>query len=271
MTIYLDYIFIENFFINYILLKETAYIARIEFSQKRLLIATFISSIYVVLMIILKLKQLNYLICKLLLVVLIIYIAFNPKAVNMYIKLIMLFFLVSSINIGALTFITNFLNLKGVTGVLKLVVYIVGLFVSKSFMMTVWKIYRNNIANDDLIYDVTISIKNQKYHYKAFLDTGNNVFSYTYNVPIIFAEIKKKDLLLDLKDMDFFYVTTVTLNSQTDKKAYIFENIQIKKGNKVWETKAGIVFEDSRLSKRGSYNMLLNYILYVQDLGGIKL
>ena len=271
MTIYLDYIFIENFLIDYLMLKETSYIARKNTTTKRVIISSVISSLYVVLMMCLKLEELNYLICKLLLVVIMIYISFEPKRIDEHIKLIALFFLISVINVGTLIVITNLLNLKDINTILKIITYLVSLFLSKSCMKNMWQIYKRQIRDEDLIYEVVIRLDNKKYKYKAFLDTGNNVYSYTYNVPIIFAEVLDKTMLKAISSKEFFNIRTVTLSSECNKRAYIIENVEIRKKDRAWNVKVGVVFENTKLSKDHSYNMLLNYVLYTQDLGGIKI
>ena len=189
MIIYLDYIFIENFVIDFILLKETSYISRKKSTNGRVIASAIIASVYVVFMMYLKVKLFNYLICKILLAIVIVYISFIPRNINEYIKLISLFFLISVINVGTLTVITNLLSLKNNNILITCVVYIVSLYLSKILMNNMWKLYRREIKNDDLVYQVKIHLGNKTYEYNAFLDTGNNVFSYTYNLPIIFAEI----------------------------------------------------------------------------------
>lgn len=271
MTIYLDYVFIENFLIDCVILKETSYIARKNITTKRTIISSVIASLYVVLMMYLKIEKLNYLICKLLLVIIMIYISFEPKRIDEYIKLIALFFLISIINVGTLIVITNLLKLKNTNGILKIIIYLASLFLSKLCMKDMWKIYKRRIKDDDLIYEVNIRLNNKKYIYKAFLDTGNNVYSYTYNVPVIFAEVLDETMLKNISNKEFFNIRTVTLSSECNKRAYIIENVEIKKENRVWNVKVGVVFENTKLSKDNSYNMLLNYILYAQDLGGIKI
>lgn len=271
MTIYLDYIFIENLIVDYILLRETAHIARKNVSNKKILLATIIASCYVVFMMYLKIQQLNYIFCKILLVIVIVYITFKPKFIGEYLKIIALFFLISVINVGSLNVVMNLLNVQNSNSVLKLIVYVASFLLSKFFANNMWEIYRRDIKNNDLTYDVKLEINKKTYKYKAFLDTGNNVFSYTNNVPVIFAELLDYEMLNDLKCKEYFNICTVTLSSQIEKKAYMFENVEITKNEKTWHVKVGVVFEKTKLSKDGSYNMLLNYILYTQNLGGIKI
>ena len=271
MTIYLDYIFIENLFIDYILLKETSYVARKVVSNKRLILSAIIGAIYVVIMMYLELQELNYLICKMFLVVIMTYISFKPNKINEYIKIIAVFFLTSIINVGTLIVITSLLNFQDMSGLLKLIVYVISLVLSKFFTNHMWKMYKQNIKNNSLIYEVKICLGNKIYKYNAFLDTGNNVYSYTYNVPVIFAEVLDEAMLKELKNKEFFNIKTVTLSNESNKKAYIFEKVEITKKDKTWQIKAAIVFENMKLSKDNSYNMLLNYILYAQNLGGIEI
>lgn len=271
MTIYLDYIFIENLLIDYILLKETSYVARKNTLNKYLLLSAIVGTSYVVLMLYLKLQQLNYLICKALLIIVMVYIAFRPKKVYEYIKLTGVFILISVINVGTITVLTNLLNLERITGLLKVTIYSASLLLSRFFTRYMWKVYKQNIKDHDLIYKVKIRINDKTYKYKGFLDTGNNVFSYTYDVPVIFAELIDDEILYELKEKESFSIKTVTLSSAQEKRAYIFDNVEITKEDKTYKVKVAIVFEKTKLSKDNSYNMLLNYNLYTQDLGGIKI
>ena len=271
MIIYLDFIFIENFLIDYILLKETAYIARKTISNKNTILSALVASTYIVLMMYLKIQQLNYIFCKILLAIIMVYITFRPKEISEYLKIVLLLFLISVINVGTLIVITNLLNMQNANDLLKLVIYIGSFLLSNFFSSHMWEIYKREIKNNDLIYDVKLELSGRMYEYKAFLDTGNSVFSYTNNMPVIFAEILDKQMLKALKNKDYFNIRTVTLSNQTNKKAYVFDNVKITKDGKNWFVKTAVVFEEIKLSKNNSYNMLLNYILYTQDLGGIKI
>ncbi len=271
MTIYLDYVFIENLIIDYVLLKETSYIARENVSNKKIVLAAIIASCYVVFMIYLKVKELNYMFCKILLVIVMVYICFKPKEIREYLKITALFFLISAINVGSLTVVTNLFNMQDANYLLKLLIYIVSFLLSKFFANHMWKIYKREIKNDDLIYDVKLELDGKKYKYRAFLDTGNSVYSYTNELPVIFAELLDDEMVIDLENKECFSIRTVTLSSEANKNAYIFKNAEITKKDKSWFVKVAVVFERTKLSKDGSYNMLLNYILYTQDLGGIKI
>lgn len=271
MTIYLDYVFIENLVIDYILLKETSQIARRKVSNKKVMIASLISSCYVVFMMYYKIRELNYMFCKILLVIVMVYIVFEPKEIREYLKIVALLFLISAINVGTLVVAINMINIQKDTVLLKIIIYFISFLLSKFFTNYMWEIYKREIKKDDLIYEVKLELNGKIYKYNAFLDTGNSVFSYTNNLPVIFAELLDDDMGKFLANKDYFNIRTVTLSNETNKKAYIFEKVEITKKEKTWLVKTAVVFEKAKLSKEGSYNMLLNYILYTQDLGGIKI
>lgn len=266
MKILLEGIFIENIILNFILLKETTYISKEEAKTSNLLLGAFLGAIYVVIMLYLKIDILNYVFFKLLLVSVIIYVSYIPKELNTYLKLILMFFVVSIVNVGTLIVIKQIGNIDNIKKWIKVMVYVINFFLSKFVLLKLWNVYKNEITKRELIYDVEIKICNKKYNYKAFLDTGNTVYS--HGLPIIFASQKIKEA--NLKDIENFEVQTVTLGNITYKKAYVFENIIISNKENVWKVKAGIVFEPYKITNN-SYNMILNYTLFTDKLGGIKI
>lgn len=271
MKVYLDYIFIENFLIDFILLKETSMLAKEKTKNRFLVLSSIISSAYVLLMVVLKVEILNYLISKILLAVVITYISFKPDIFKKYIRLLILFFAVSIINVGTVEVITNLLGINQIDGIQKVTIYISGFLISKLIIIDLWKIYKLNLKSKSLIYDVTLKMGKKKYKYKAFLDTGNNVYSYHNDLPIVFAEIKDENQIKILDNMQSFEINTITLSNKTQKRAYLFNNVEIFKEGKTWYVDMGIVFEQSKFSKNNQYDMILNYILFSEKLGGISL
>lgn len=271
MIIYLDVIFIENLIIDYILLKETAFISRKDICNKNTLFSAIIASSYIVIMAYLKIRFLDYIFCKILIITIIIYISFKPKKIKEYVKIIMLFLLISVINVGSVTLFSNLFNLQNAQGLLKIGIYIISLVVSRMFAYYMWQIYKREIKNEDLIYTVKIKLNKKRYEYKAFMDTGNNVYSYTEDVPVIFAELLDDDISEELKRKEYFYINTVTLSKEVTKKAYVFDNVEIFKNEKRWMAKAAIVFENNKFARDNSYNMILNYFLYTDKIGGIRI
>ena len=86
MTFYLDIILIENMIMNYIILFATGIIIRIKVKTIRLILASFLGSIYAVLLYILPtIIYMNY-ITKFMLSISMVYIGFFPKNLKSFIK-----------------------------------------------------------------------------------------------------------------------------------------------------------------------------------------
>ncbi len=269
MTIYLECIFIENLIMDFIILKETVEIAKLKLNIKRLVLASIFSSIYVVAMIAFKLSFLNYITTKILSAMCMMYIAVIPREIEVYLKSIILFFMVSIINVGTYTCISSIFNLQSETGLEKVLVYISTYYFAKTFLVKLWKIYRTEINKKELNYTVELNISGKVYTYVGFLDTGNTVYS--HGLPIIFAELLDEKMLEELNNYESFDVKTVTLGNVCSKKAYILDGVKISTKNKSWDVKVGVVFEERKISKLNNYNMILNYILYTESMGGIKI
>jgi len=269
MVVYLDYLFIENIIFDFIILKEVSDISKFKSKNKNILVAAIVSSLYVVLMLIFKLQVLNYFISKILLAFVTVYIAFKPEKWRSYIKLILMFFLVSIVNVGILVVSKSLLGIDEFTGIIKIEIYIIVYLIGKLILFKFWKIYLSNITKESLNYIVKLKIGNKEYTYEGFLDTGNTVYS--HGMPVIFAEIIDENMIKGLKDKEYFETKTVTLGNVTIKRAYVFENILVTNEKENYCVKAGVVFENKKMSKCNNYNMILNYILYTDSMGGIKI
>ena len=112
MIIYLDALFIENIILDYIILKEVSIISKCKYNKICILFAAMISSVYVVLMVAFKLRELSYIIVKLLLILVVVYIAFKPNRITNYFKLMLFFLMVSAIYVGILIVTKSLLGLE---------------------------------------------------------------------------------------------------------------------------------------------------------------
>ena len=95
MTIYIDIIFLENLFMNYIILFATGIIVKAPLKISRTLLSSVIGSVYAVIsyMSILEINS-NFLL-KIILSIAMVYVAFNGKTVKIFLKQLMIFYLTS--------------------------------------------------------------------------------------------------------------------------------------------------------------------------------
>ena len=95
MTIYIDIIFLENLFMNFIILYACEIILKMPIKIIRTIIASTIGSVYAVLsyMTILEIYSNKFL--KLTLSISMVYIAFNSKTLKLFLKQLLVFYLTS--------------------------------------------------------------------------------------------------------------------------------------------------------------------------------
>lgn len=95
MIIYADVIFIENILMNYIILYTCAKGLKIKIMNIRLIISSLIGGIYVIVILFSRIDILQSVFCKILLSLIMIMIAFNPKKTKKSLIYLMMFYVIS--------------------------------------------------------------------------------------------------------------------------------------------------------------------------------
>ena len=95
MTIYIDIIFLENLFMNYIIIFATGIIVKAPIKIIRTFLASGIGGVYAILSYMSMLEICSNLFLKIALSVVMVYIAFNPKNKKIFLKQLMIFYLTS--------------------------------------------------------------------------------------------------------------------------------------------------------------------------------
>ena len=95
MTIYIDIIFLENLFMNYIIIYATGIIVKAPIKIIRTFLASGIGGVYAILSYMSMLEICSNLFLKIALSVVMVYIAFNPKNKKVFFKQLMIFYLTS--------------------------------------------------------------------------------------------------------------------------------------------------------------------------------
>jgi stage II sporulation protein GA (sporulation sigma-E factor processing peptidase) len=196
MEYYIEYIFAENFFIDFILLYITGNLIRKKIIFKRLFIASFIGAIYVILTFYFGKVFMTYFIVKFSVSLLMLVIAFETTNVISGIRIVLCFYIVTLVMVGiisALYFLTN--N--------KLTVNIILLSMFMSFVLLKCLFYEIKMKKEKLrlIRTVTVEINNKQKSLKAFIDTGNELADPMTGKPVIVVNI---ECLKDFLEEDLF-------------------------------------------------------------------
>ncbi len=95
MTIYIDIIFLENLFMNYIILFATGTIVKAPIKIIRTFISSTIGSIYAIVSYMSVLEIYSSIFLKITLSIAMVYIAFNGKTLKQFLKQLIIFYLTS--------------------------------------------------------------------------------------------------------------------------------------------------------------------------------
>lgn len=193
MTIYLDVIFLENIVINYIMLYVTGIISKAQIKQKRLFLGALIGAIYSIIYYLFRLKIYSSFIIKIILSILIIYVAFNSNSFKDLLKKVLLFYLTSFVFGGSAIAIIYMVNSQNITiqnGVLvgsyTLRTILIGIVVAYFTIILAFKIIK--ISKKDLICEIEVTLNNKEIKTKALIDTGNLLKEPITNLPVIVME-----------------------------------------------------------------------------------
>ena len=214
MTIYIDIVLIENLIMNYIILFTTAVVLKIKVNHIRLILASLLGAGYSIIAYMEIIKVYSSIILKIILSVLIIYIAFNPQNIKKMCKDLLLFYLVSFVFGGAafaLIYIIkpqNILMKNGLfLGTYPLKTVMLGAVVAFCIIIGAFAIIKNKISKKDMFCEIEILINQKKIKTKAMIDTGNMLKEPITNVPVIVVEhillysCMPKEILNNLKEI----------------------------------------------------------------------
>ena len=195
MTIYIDVVLIENLMMNFIILLATGLILKERISIVRFLLASLLGAIYAVISYLSILEMYSSMILKIILSILMIYIAFNPQTMKKMWKDTLLFYLTSFVFGGAafaLIYIVkpqDILMRNGLfLGTYPLKTIVLGAIIAFIIIMTAFTVVKSKITKKDMFYEVEIELNHKKIETTAMIDTGNLLKEPITNTPVIVVE-----------------------------------------------------------------------------------
>ena len=195
-VIYVDVLFIVNFFITFFLLLVTAKLSKRSEKTWRLVIASFVGGIYSLIILINDLNFAVSFFSKLAAAGIMIFIAFKFKSKAAYVKEVILFFFVNFLFVGIIVgtwlifkpsgiVINNSTVYFNVSAKILLITALIAYLLSALII----RIYNNKTASKEL-YSVTVFKNENEIRFFAFADSGNNLKEPFSNSPVIVAEKK---------------------------------------------------------------------------------
>ena len=195
MTIYVDVVLIENICMNYIILFGTSYIMKIKRKHIRLFLSSTIGAVYAVLAYAEIVPLYANFIVKVVLSIVMVFVAFYPKRFKGLFKELIVFYLVSFALGGcafALLYIVRpqdiFMKNGVYIGTYPLKIALLGGIVGFVITYIAFKVVKNKIAKNQIIYEVEIVIDDKTLKTQLLLDTGNMLKDPISNSPVLVVE-----------------------------------------------------------------------------------
>ena len=195
MTIYIDVVLIENLIMNYIILLATGLILKIKIKHIRLIIGSLLGAIYTIIGYMGILEIYSSFILKIILSIMIVYIAYYPQTLKKMWKELLFFYLTSFVFGGVAFSLIYIVKPQEIImknglflGTYPLKTVILGAIVAFVIIITAFKIIKSKISKKDLICEITVEIENKKIITKALIDTGNMLKEPITNTPVVVIE-----------------------------------------------------------------------------------
>ena len=180
MKIYLDIVLLENFIMNYIIIFSTAIISKSKISNFKFLIASFFASLYSIINYIYKIRTFQNFFIKIIVSIIIVLVAFESYKIKMFLKKLILFYLVS-FTFGGIAFMllflinpSNIIIKNGIlTGTYPVKVTILGGILGFFIICCVSFFIKDRLKKKSMLCDLEIIYKGKYKKLKTMIDTGN--------------------------------------------------------------------------------------------------
>lgn len=208
MTFYIDVIFFENIIMNYIILFATGLIIKKDLKHLRLIISSVIGAIYAIMSYISGVTLYTNKITKLLLSIVMVYIAYNPINIKILLKNAIIFYLTSFCFGGAAYYLLFYIspeqinNINGIlTGSYPIKIAILGGILGFFIINIGFKIIKSKLDKNSIFYNIEIFMEEKSVQVKTILDTGNLLVEPITSFPVIIIEGEKIKEVLEEKDI----------------------------------------------------------------------
>lgn len=211
MIIYAEYVFLENFVMNFIILSLTAKFSKHPTKKIKLLIASTISALYAFIIFFPSLHFLFSIIMKIACSMIIIVLAFTPYKFRDFFRLLGVFYLITLIFGGAAFAIFYFSNFKGIIS--NGIFYITDISEKNIFIACgvgyilinfCWGYLQKQLSREKIFMNIKIEIDGTVAEVTGIVDTGNSLVDPISHYPVIIVEYDAIATLLPSNIQEIF-------------------------------------------------------------------
>jgi stage II sporulation protein GA (sporulation sigma-E factor processing peptidase) len=278
MVYYIEYVFAENFLIDFILLFITGKLIKSDIVYKRIIAASFIGAVYVILTVYVGREFMTFFIVKFSVSVLMLMVSFDIKGIIANIRVILCFYIISLIMVGIMTALYYLIYDR-----LTVNAIVLSLFVGYAALHFFFREIKARIDKNNYMRTVVINVGSLSSTLKAFIDTGNELSDPMTKKPVIVVNIESLRNILseelycnilrfyENKDDNFESLLSGSNNynlriirydtiSSKGEMMVVFtpDNIEVKgNGKSISVVDAVIGIYPNKISRKGDYDALL--------------
>ncbi|SKC87383.1 sigma-E processing peptidase SpoIIGA [Maledivibacter halophilus] len=292
LEIYAEYLFLENFIMNLLILHITSYFCKYQGRFYKLMIGASVGALYAFIFFFPSLHFLFSFSMKLVISMLIIVISFTPHKFRDFFKYLSIFYLVTFVFGGtafAFFYFTNFDSIlsNGIFYSNNFSIRVLLYSVAVAYILIVLSIgyIKNKVNKENLYKKIVIEFDSKQKEISALIDTGNSLSDPISKFPVIIVEYSAIEELLPEKVKEIFkngncnkldQITTILQNTNWMNRFRIIpftslgmengmligfkpDSVKLKIKGDVMNLRRIIVgISTNRLSKNGDYKALLN-------------
>ena len=234
MIIYLDVVLIENLCMNYIILFATGYLLKTKMNHLRLILSSLLGGLYSIVAYMQVLEIYSSFVCKIILSIVMVYLAYNSKNIKQLFKELLFFYLISFVFGGCAFALLYFIKPQEIimrngtyVGTYPLKVAILGGLVGFIVISIGFHIVKIKISKKDIYNEITILFNSKNVNCIALLDTGNMLKDPITGMPVIVVE---KELVSNILPFNILDNLNNIIGGDVPKEIYEDDNLEyIKK------------------------------------------
>lgn len=230
MTVYLDVVLIENLCMNYIILFATSYILKIKQKHIMMILSSLLGGIYAIATYMGVLKIYSNIFLKIILSIIMIYLAFTPNTIKLLIKELIFFYLISFVFGGCAFALLYFIKPQNIlirngsyVGTYPIKIAILGGIVGFTIIVVALKLIKSKLRKKDISYEITIWLGEKNITTTAILDTGNMLKDPITLMPVIIVE---KETLKEILPNSILDNLKNIIGGDVPKEVYEDENLK---------------------------------------------
>ncbi|NLM04587.1 MAG: sigma-E processing peptidase SpoIIGA [Clostridiales bacterium] len=211
MIIYAEYVFIENFIMNYIILSLTSKFSKYPIKKSKLILVAAISSLYAFIIFFPSLHFLFSMTMKIACSMLIIILAFTPYKFKDFFKLLGMFYLITLVFGGAGLAIFYFTNFNGIIsngifyiGDISIKNIFIALGLGYILINYCWIYIHKQFLKEKILMEIKIFLNEMVVEITGIVDTGNSLVDPISQYPVIIVEYEAISEILPLEVQKIF-------------------------------------------------------------------